>query len=121
MSCKAQAFCQTDVNAGSPEDNSHATATKPPQHDTAAGNPTESSAQLRHQYVQALSTKEFEHLVGRIGAAHAKVIALTPSIPVLNSWHFAAIHLSAASTHLTDPQGMCRHAQMTSLCNTWNQ
>lgn len=75
MSCKAQSFCQTDVNAGNPEDNRHATATKPLQLDTAARQPTGSSAQLRHQYVQALSSEQFQHLVHRIRAAHAEVSA----------------------------------------------
>lgn len=101
MSCKAQAFCQTYVNAGSPEDNRHVTATKPAQHNTAAGKPTESSAQLRHQYVQALSTKDFEHPVDCIGAVHAKVIAPTSHrFKILMSWHSAAVHLSVVSTKL---------------------
>lgn len=75
MSCKAQAFCQKDVNAGNPEDNRHATASKPMQYDTAARRPTVSSAQLRHQYVQALSSEQIQNLVHRIGAAHAEVSA----------------------------------------------
>ena len=97
ISCKAQAFCQTDANAGSPEENTHATATKPLQQDTVPREQTVSSAQLRHQYVQKLSTENFEHLVHRIGAAYAKVIAVT-------SQHFRilTIHLSAVSTKLTD-------------------
>ena len=83
MSCKAQAFCQTDVNAGSPEDNVHATATKPVQHDTTARRPTVSSAQLRHQYVQALSSEQFQRLVHRIGAAHAEVSAVRSILAIM--------------------------------------
>ena len=79
ISCKAQAFCQTDANAGNPEDNTHVTAIKPPQQDFVPGKETVSLAQLRHQYVQELSPENFEYLVHRIGAAHAKVVAVTLS------------------------------------------
>lgn len=79
MSCKAQALCQTDMNASSSEDKTHVTATNPHQHNKAAGKPTVSSAQLRHQYVQALSTEKFDHLVHHVETAQAKVMAVTIS------------------------------------------
>ena len=92
------------MNAGSPEDNAHVTASKPLHQHAGLEKPTVSPAQLRHQYVQTLSKEAFQHLVQRIGVAHAKVSAAIYSkspfsfIPFdfsLTSWCFHATFLAS--------------------------
>ena len=69
---QAQAFCVKDVNAGSSADSLQVTANQLLQNRSKPEQPAASSAQLRHQYVQALHNDGFLQLVHRITAAHAQ-------------------------------------------------